>query len=156
MLRRLQLLLAMGCNAEKSRGPSANGDKVLARIDGEPITNADLVSALAAYSHDPYIQARYTSPEKRRDLLQNLIVFKVMLAEAKRQGLENDPEVRRARMEALAKAYIEKEIKSDPWGNEYVYTVPGPHGLPFGISSYGADGSEGGEGNNADINSWEN
>ena len=52
--------------------------------------------------------------------------------------------------------YIEKEIKSDPWGNEYVYTVPGPHGLPFGISSYGADGTEGGEGNNADINSWEN
>ena len=117
MFRRLQLLLAMGllalgCNAKKTRDVTANGEKVLARIDGEPITNADLVAALAAYSHDPYIQARYTSPEKRKDLLQNLIVFKVMLAEAKRQGLENDPEVRRARMEALAKAYIEKEINS--------------------------------------------
>ncbi|MBN2510579.1 MAG: type II secretion system major pseudopilin GspG [Spirochaetales bacterium] len=52
--------------------------------------------------------------------------------------------------------YIEKEIKTDPWGNEYRYEVPGPNGLPFGISSFGADGMEGGEGNNADINSWQN
>ncbi len=52
--------------------------------------------------------------------------------------------------------YLEKEIHDDPWGNEYLYTVPGPNGLPFGISSLGADGVQGGEGSNADINSWEN
>ena len=52
--------------------------------------------------------------------------------------------------------YIEKQIENDPWGNAYTYTVPGPDGLPFGVVSYGADGSEGGEGDDADVSSWSN
>jgi general secretion pathway protein G len=51
--------------------------------------------------------------------------------------------------------YLSKEVPSDPWGNEYVYRVPGPNGLPFEIVSFGADGAEGGEGNDADISSWQ-
>lgn len=52
--------------------------------------------------------------------------------------------------------YIDKPVPDDPWGNAYEYQAPGPHGLPFGIISYGADGSKGGEGKNGDIASWEN
>jgi general secretion pathway protein G len=52
--------------------------------------------------------------------------------------------------------YVNKSIPKDPWGNAYEYTVPGPNGLPFGIRSFGADGTEGGEGNAKDISSWEN
>ncbi|MFP4364407.1 MAG: type II secretion system major pseudopilin GspG [Spirochaetia bacterium] len=52
--------------------------------------------------------------------------------------------------------YVDRAVGPDPWGNEYEYTVPGPHGLPFGIQSYGADGLPGGEGENADIQSWQN
>jgi general secretion pathway protein G len=52
--------------------------------------------------------------------------------------------------------YIDKkEIPKDPWGNEYKYLVPGPEGDAFGIISYGADGVEGGDGDNKDIKSWE-
>jgi general secretion pathway protein G len=51
--------------------------------------------------------------------------------------------------------YLSKEDFSDPWGNEYVYTVPGPNKLPFGIKSLGADKAEGGDGKNSDIVSWE-
>ena len=51
--------------------------------------------------------------------------------------------------------YIHRRTPNDPWGNPYEYRVPGPHGLPFSIRSFGADGREGGEGNNADIVSWE-
>ena len=51
--------------------------------------------------------------------------------------------------------YIDKEkIPTDPWGNEYIYLSPGIHG-DFDIISYGADGEQGGEGNDMDINSWE-
>ena len=42
-------------------------------------------------------------------------------------------------------------IPKDPWGNDYVYTVPGPAGKPYEISSYGRDGEPGGEGSDADI-----
>lgn len=51
--------------------------------------------------------------------------------------------------------YVEKSIPADPWGNAYEYLVPGPEGLPFGIRSFGADGREGGEGNDRDVSSWQ-
>ena len=41
----------------------------------------------------------------------------------------------------------------DPWGNEYRYAAPGQNNAPYEISSYGADGREGGEGANKDISS---
>ena len=51
--------------------------------------------------------------------------------------------------------YIEKgKVPMDPWGNEYIYLSPGIHG-DFDIISYGADGEQGGEGKDKDINSWE-
>jgi len=50
--------------------------------------------------------------------------------------------------------YIYKKTPSDPWGNLYEYKTPGPEGLPFSIRSLGADSREGGEGKDADINSW--
>lgn len=48
--------------------------------------------------------------------------------------------------------YIDK-IPKDPWGNNYVYISPGAHG-DYDLYSYGADGEEGGEGRNADIQNW--
>ncbi len=51
--------------------------------------------------------------------------------------------------------YLEKgKLPKDPWGNEFIYLSPGTHG-EYDIMSYGADGVPGGEGKNADINSWE-
>ncbi len=51
--------------------------------------------------------------------------------------------------------YVAKKDFEDPWKNAYYYENPGPNGLPFAITSYGADGAEGGEGEDADIVSWE-
>jgi general secretion pathway protein G len=51
--------------------------------------------------------------------------------------------------------YLEKgKVPKDPWGNEYVYLSPGVHG-DYDIASYGPDGEPGGEGKDADVNSWE-
>jgi len=50
--------------------------------------------------------------------------------------------------------YLKKEVPMDPWGHAYIYRAPGRSG-GYEIVSYGADGREGGEGENADINSWE-
>jgi general secretion pathway protein G len=50
--------------------------------------------------------------------------------------------------------YLKKESPSDPWGNQYVYRAPGRSG-GYEIVSFGADGREGGDGENADIQSWE-
>ncbi|MGI9333755.1 MAG: type II secretion system major pseudopilin GspG [Gammaproteobacteria bacterium] len=51
--------------------------------------------------------------------------------------------------------YLKKPvIPKDPWGNEFVYRTPGEHG-EFDIYSLGADATEGGEGENQDVTSWE-
>lgn len=51
--------------------------------------------------------------------------------------------------------YLKKKvIRKDSWGNDYIYSSPGDH-ADYDLVSYGADNSEGGEQDNADIVSWE-
>ena len=51
-----------------------------------------------------------------------------------------------------AGGYLER-LPKDPWGNLYQYLNPGLHG-EIDVFSFGADGAPGGEGNDADIGSW--
>ena len=53
-----------------------------------------------------------------------------------------------------AEGYV-KRLPKDPWGKPYVYAAPGKNGRAFDIYSYGADGREGGEGQDADIGNWD-
>ncbi len=46
--------------------------------------------------------------------------------------------------------YIHKDDLMDPWGNAWVYVMPGQNG-PFDLISYGKDGVPGGEGVNSDL-----
>ena len=45
-------------------------------------------------------------------------------------------------------------IPKDPWGKVYLYLNPGIRGGNFDLYTLGADGSKGGEENNADIGNW--
>lgn len=49
--------------------------------------------------------------------------------------------------------YLEK-LPNDPWGRPYQYLNPGTYGA-VDVFSLGADGQPGGEGNDADIGSWQ-
>ena len=51
------------------------------------------------------------------------------------------------------KPYLDK-LPSDPWGRPYQYLSPGLKG-EVDVLSFGADGQAGGEGNNADLGSWQ-
>ncbi len=46
-----------------------------------------------------------------------------------------------------------RRLPNDPWDNPYQYRNPGQHGR-FDVYSLGADGQEGGDGENADIGNW--
>ncbi len=48
--------------------------------------------------------------------------------------------------------YLDK-VPKDPWGTPYVYLSPGVN-KEFDLESYGADGVDGGEGKDADIENW--
>ena len=48
--------------------------------------------------------------------------------------------------------YLETtEVSKDGWKNEFIYQLYPESGKPFVIISYGADGEEGGEGNDTDL-----
>ncbi len=71
------------------------------------------------------------------------------------QGIEalvtkpNDPNVKNWN----PGGYLER-LPKDPWGNPYLYRNPGTQG-EIDVLTLGADGVEGGEGNNADIGNWD-
>ena len=49
--------------------------------------------------------------------------------------------------------YLRKGVPGDPWGNAYVYRIPGEHG-EYDLLSYGKDGRPGGTSEAADISNW--
>lgn len=51
--------------------------------------------------------------------------------------------------------YLKKALPKDPWGNPYRYRCcPGQHG-DYDLWSEGADNAPGGDGENADVTSWD-
>ncbi|MDZ7791283.1 MAG: type II secretion system major pseudopilin GspG [Xanthomonadales bacterium] len=50
--------------------------------------------------------------------------------------------------------YVNESNLNDPWKNAYQYRYPGQH-RSYDLWSHGADGSPGGEGDNADITNWD-
>lgn len=50
----------------------------------------------------------------------------------------------------VAGRYIPR-LPEDPWHHPYNYAAPGRDGKPFLVATWGADGREGGSGDNADI-----
>ena len=50
--------------------------------------------------------------------------------------------------------YLEsRKVPLDPWNRPYIYLVPGRHGEAYEVITYGADGEDGGAGEDADVSS---
>lgn len=50
--------------------------------------------------------------------------------------------------------YLQRGVPQDPWGRAYVYRSPGENG-DYDLLSLGKDGQPGGEGENAEVTSWQ-
>jgi general secretion pathway protein G len=51
--------------------------------------------------------------------------------------------------------YLRKAVPLDPWKRPYTYRSPGEESRGYDLTSLGADGQNGGTGDNADIVSWQ-
>ena len=115
------------------------GPKIIGRTDDAKITAAkdqirNIETALKLYKLD---SGMYPSTE------QGL------------QALVSKPTTGKIPTKYKDEGYLEnKNVPKDPWGNDYVYLSPGEHG-DYDLYSFGADGTRGGEGKNADIVSWD-
>ncbi|RKH35827.1 peptidylprolyl isomerase [Corallococcus sp. CA031C] len=104
----LTALLAVGCSGG-SRAPEGQGVKkagpVVAQVNGQPVTAPELEARLN--EQPPFVRARYASPEKKREFLDNLIRFELLAQEAKKRGLEQDPEIQTT----LQKVMVQKLLR---------------------------------------------
>ena len=83
-------------------------DQVLAKVGDRTITVGELADRLASQS--PYLRARFESPERRKELLDNLVRFELLVYEAKRRGYTDKPEIMRARRNAMIQQLVKKEV----------------------------------------------
>jgi peptidyl-prolyl cis-trans isomerase C len=88
-------------NAEELRAP-------LAKIDDVTITLGELQERINRQS--PYIRARYTSLEQKKEFLDSLIRFEVLAKEALRRGLDKDPEVVRTMKQVMIQKLMRDEL----------------------------------------------
>ncbi len=81
---------------------------VLAKIDDVTITLAEFQERINRQS--PYIRARYTSLEQKKEFLDSLVRFEVLAKEAYRRGLDKDPEVVRTMKQVMIQKLIRDEF----------------------------------------------
>jgi peptidyl-prolyl cis-trans isomerase C len=81
---------------------------VLAKIDDVTITLAEFQERINRQS--PYIRARYTSLEQKKEFLDSLVRFEVLAKEAYRRGLDKDPEVVRTMKQVMIQKLMRDEF----------------------------------------------
>lgn len=85
-------------------------DAPIATIDGHVITVREFQERINAQS--PYIRARYTSLEQKKEFLDNLIRFEVLAQEAGRRGLDKDPDVVRTMKQVMIQKLMKAEFET--------------------------------------------
>jgi peptidyl-prolyl cis-trans isomerase C len=80
----------------------------LAKIDDVTITLGEFQERINRQS--PYIRARYTSLEQKKEFLDSLIKFEVLAKEAYRRGLDKDPEVVRTMKQVMIQKLMRDEF----------------------------------------------
>jgi peptidyl-prolyl cis-trans isomerase C len=100
---------AIAACSKADKGP------VVARGDGFVVTADEFKAKLEEQS--PFVRSRYTTLERKKEFLENIVRFKVLAAEAARRKLDKDPEVQ----ETLRKIMVQKLVRQsfdDPQGGK--------------------------------------
>ena len=110
------LATTAGCDDEKTTAPVApttpaadvelkhgltpeQAAQTLVTVGDKAITLGDFADRLGSQS--PYLRARYTSPERRREFLDNMVRFELLAIEASKKGLDKSPTVVRVRKQMM-------------------------------------------------------
>lgn len=110
MLRRiapvvLAALALAACSQDK--GQKKNGPAV-ASGNGVTITAEEFKARLDEQS--PFIRARYTTLERKKEFLDNLVRFEVLAKEAEKQGLDKDPDVQLTLRKVMVQKLVQKNF----------------------------------------------
>jgi hypothetical protein len=102
----IALLALLGCNTAPQ-----DGGKVLANVGGEKITEGDFRQIIeASGASKEQISEFLTNPmaqDQRAQALTGMAMTKAVIAFGRQEGLDQDPKVKQALEQAMAKAYFQ-------------------------------------------------
>jgi peptidyl-prolyl cis-trans isomerase C len=100
-----------GAGSEKGAG-AAHGltaeqaSRVLVKVGDRTITVGEFADRLADQS--PYLRARFQSPERRREFLNNMVRFELLSLEAEKRGYDKSPQVQKIRDQKMVQQMMKK------------------------------------------------
>ncbi len=110
MVRRTLLIaLCASIAACSPQGGSKKKGPVIARGSGITITADEFKARLDEQS--PFIRARYSTLERKKEFLDNLVRFEVLAREAQKQGLQNDPDVQNTIKKIMVQKLVQKNFQ---------------------------------------------
>jgi peptidyl-prolyl cis-trans isomerase C len=104
-------LLHAACEGGKGAKAAQNKEdleQTLAKIDDVVITVGEFQDRINKQS--PYVRARYTSVERKKEFLDNLVRFEVLAKEAQKRGLDKDSEVVRTMKQVMIQKLLKDEF----------------------------------------------
>jgi peptidyl-prolyl cis-trans isomerase C len=104
----LVLIAACGKKGDGAKGGAPNLDQAVARVDDHVITIADVERQIA--KQPPFVRARYTSLERKKEMLDNLVRTEVMAKEAENKGYDKDPDVVRFIKMQMVNQLVQREF----------------------------------------------
>jgi peptidyl-prolyl cis-trans isomerase C len=128
------VMLALGCHAKNNAGtaggPSASASaqspgagltpelagRVLAKVGDHEITLGEYAATLERM--DPFERIRYQSPDRRKQLLDELVDLELLAEEAKRRGLDKQPETQERVRQMLRDELLAQVRASVPAPND--------------------------------------
>ncbi len=100
-------------HGQQKAGQSAENvdpSQVVAKVDDTVITVTDVQERINKQS--PFVRARYTNADRKKEFLDGLIKFEVMASEAERLGYDKDPEVQRVMKQQMISKFMQKDFES--------------------------------------------
>jgi peptidyl-prolyl cis-trans isomerase C len=119
----LSVCLLSGCDKKEdagSRPATSTAQPGASRKTGTPVVTWEggslTLEELQGYvaQMNPAARARIESPEHRREYAEGLARFELFVSEARRRGLENDPEVQEAMRRTMVQRMLFKEFDEKP------------------------------------------
>jgi len=107
-------ILVSGCKGAKEKKPADNS-KVVATVNGEKITQADIDAELAG-KPDSYLKA-VNSPEGRKMMIDRMVERKLLMQTAKKEGVSDSSDIEKkiaAYKERLVIEELRKKIVAAP------------------------------------------
>src|SRR5262245_39044850 len=116
------LLAAVGCKGKPEAAASTQkrevlppdkkygltpeqAQKELVKVGETTISVGEFAERLGGQS--PYLRARYNSPERRREFLDNMVRFELLAAEASKRGYDKSEDVARVRKQMMVQQMMQ-------------------------------------------------